>query len=218
MSKLLHILMVLLQNSQVPCISVPVRQAGSSQMAAEPGVSFADATSKSISHEYVEIDLTTNNDCYNLPEASKVAHAIRNVFGEDEDRVTHAPRRGNAGIWTIETPNLDRYRQVKDLTYEGAILGRVSVRSQKITVMEDGRIQRKFERSPNDLLITLRDADSHLLRHVTNAQILEKIVNMGIGKIKKAVQRQIHRPSGEYSGNKFFVLRALRLRPPAAQQ
>ena len=198
--------MVLKQNSEVPCLSVPIRPSASPQMAAEAGRSFADATSKSITHEYVEIDLTTNNDCYNLPEASKVAHAIRNVFGEDDDRVTHAPRRGNAGVWTIETPNLDRYRQINDLIYEGITLGRVSVRSQKITVMEDGRIQRKFEHSPNDLLITLRDADSHLLRHVTNEQILEKIVDMGIGTIKKSVQRQIHRPSGEYSGNKFFVL------------
>ncbi len=199
--------MVLKQNFQVPCLSVPVRPSGSYQMAAEAGGSFAEmATSKSITHEYLEIDLTSSNDCYHLPEASKVARAIRNVFGEDEDRVTNAPRRGNTGVWTIETPNLDRYRHFTELVYEGVCLGRVSVRSEKITVQEDGRIQRKSERSPHDLLITLRDADSHLLRHITNQQILEKIVAMGIGTIKKAVQRQLHRASGEYSGNKFFVL------------
>ena len=161
---------------------------------------------KSVTHEYVEIDLTAANDCYNLPEAAKVARAIRNVFGEDDDRNTIAPRRGNAGVWTIETPNLDNYRQFKELTYEGKTMGKVSIKCQKITVKPDGQIMRKTERSPNDLLITLRDADSHLLRHVSNEQILEKIVDIGVGNIKKSVQRQIHRDSGEFSGNKFFVL------------
>ena len=168
---------------------------------------YADAAAeKSITHEFVEIDLTSTNDCYNLPVAAKVSRAIRNTFGEDDDRVIIAPRRGNAGIWRIETSNIDIYRPAKELLYEGVPLGTVAIKSEKITVKEDGQVIRKFQRSPHDLLITLRDADSNLLRHVTNDQILEKIVELGVGKIKKSVQRQIDRVSGEYTGNKYFVL------------
>ncbi len=162
--------------------------------------------SKSMTHEYVEIDLTSSNDCYHLPDTARVTRAIRNVFGEDADRNTIAPRRGRDGIWKIETPNLEKYRNFTELIYEGATLGKVTIKSEKITVRPDGQVLRRIERSPHDLLITLQDADSHLLRHVSNEQIVEKIVDIGIGKIKKSVQRQFHRERGEYTGNKYFVL------------
>ena len=196
--------MVLIQSAQTPVLTILGRPTG--YAAATQNGEIAADRSRSITHEFVEIDLTAAHDCYNLPVAAKVAQAIRNTFGEDDDRVPIAPRRGNAGIWRIESSNLDPYRAVKELVHEGVSLGTVTIKSESITVKEDGHVMRKFERSPHDLLITLRDADSHLLRHVSNEEIISKIVDMGIGKIKKSVQRQIRRESGEYTGNKFFVL------------
>ena len=193
--------MVLVQSALVPCLTVLGRPTGTQNYA-----EAAADNSRSITHEFVEIDLTTSNDCYSLPATAKVALAIRNTFGEDDDRVPIAPRRGNAGIWRIETSNLEPYRNVQELVHEGVKLGTVAIKSESITVKEDGHVMRQFQRSPHDLLITLRDADSHLLRHVSNEDIIAKIVDMGVGSIKKSVQRQLRRESGEYSGNKFFVL------------
>ena len=79
---------------------------------------FAETVSKSVIHEYVEIDLTATNDCYVIPSTPRVARAIRTVFGEDENSNVNAPRWGNAGIWKTESPNLDLYRNFTELKEE----------------------------------------------------------------------------------------------------
>ncbi len=56
--------------------------------------------------EYVEIDTTYYHIPYTLPNKAMVVYAIRCTFGEDEDRRTREPERGNPGVWRIESKNL----------------------------------------------------------------------------------------------------------------
>ena len=88
----------------------------------------------------------------------------------------------------------------------GRVLANIQVKTEKITVREDGRIHRQPQRNPNDLLITLRDADSQFFKHVSNADILREIVQMGVGTVKRAPQRQWDRNTGDPTGNKYFLL------------
>ena len=158
------------------------------------------------SNEYVELDTTFYNDCRHVPSVTMVTAAIRRVFGEDKDRRTIAPWRTNAGVWKLETPNIDRYRPTKDLEFEGKKIAKVTIRTERVVVQPDGKIRRQQTRGDNDMLITLRNADSFPLNKVSDDQILEAIIDMDIGSLKRAPQRQFDRRTNEFSGNKFFVL------------
>ena len=68
------------------------------------------------------------------------------------------------------------------------------------------RLKRKTVRNPNDLLLTFKEADKQVFTTVSNDDIITEIVSMGIGKIKKAVQRQWDWERNEYTGNKYCVL------------
>ena len=169
-------------------------------------------------NEYVELDTTFYHNCRRVPTVTTVCAAIKHTFGEDDDRSTIAPRRDNDGIWKIETPNIDKYRTITELCFGDEKVAKVAIRKERVTISENGRIQRRFERSDNDVLITLKNADSFPLNRVTDEDILQAIVNMDLGSIKRAPQRQFDRRTKEFSGNKFFVLEgvsaAARLRLP----
>ena len=103
---------------------------------------------------------------------------------------------------------MDIYRGVKELKIsdEDPVIAHMDIKSEKITVKGDGQIFRQKIHNPNDLLITLRDADSQLFKHVTNEEILREIINMNIGGVKRAPQRQYDKVTGDPTGNKFFIL------------
>ncbi len=162
--------------------------------------------------EFVEIDTTSHHTPYALPDEATVVYAIRRTFGEDEERRTRKPQRSNPGVWTIESTNLDKYRNISDLQLSASqIIGKVEVKKVKVTVREGGKVQRKVVHqgrghNPNDLLITLLNADAYPLKTIPDETIHEKIVELGVGRIKRAVQQQNHRGTAEPCGNKFFVL------------
>ncbi len=178
----------------------------------EPSTSFAGAVSNGNGEsiqwmEYVEIDTTYYHIPYTLPNKATVVYAVRCTFGEDDDRRTREPERGNPGVWRIETKNLDKYRGVTDIRIsQTEIIGKCEIKKAKVVVKEGGRIMRKVVRNPDDLLITLLDADTYPLKTISNEDIDRKIVELGVGRVKKALQQQFHRGTVEPCGNKFLVL------------
>ncbi len=162
--------------------------------------------SSETTNEYVALDTTFYHNCRRLPTVTTVCAAIKHTFGEDDDRSTIAPRRDNDGLWRIETPNIEKYRAITELCFGGEKIAKVTIRKETVTIAENGRIQRRFQRSDNDILITLKNADSFPLNKVSDDEILQAIVNMDLGSIKRAPQRQFDRRTKEFSGNKFFVL------------
>ena len=177
--------------------------------AAKKDLSFATAVAKdSATYEYVEIDATACCDPYNIPKTADICLAINRTFGADPDRNVFGAGRNRVGMFRIETPNIDNYRNVTGLKIDehSPPIAAVAVRTERIHVKEDGRLQRNNVRSPNDLLLTFKDADRYIFSSVSNEKIVEQIVALGIGKIKKAVQRQWDWKKGEYTGNKFCVL------------
>ena len=176
--------------------------AGCSVQAYQPMVTEGNTTSRNyanvantnntIKYEYVEVDATAVNNCYKLPTSAKISYAIRLSFGEDEERRIFAPRFYNPGVWRIETPNIERYRNVTELLPgEGEEpLAKITIRTEQLMVKPDGSVRRRQVRSENDLLVTLRDADTQLFSNVTNEDIIKEIVNLGIGTIKRSPQRQ----------------------------
>ena len=163
---------------------------------------------KVVKHEYVEIDATACNDPYNLPKSADICLALTRTYGADPDRTVFGASRGRLGIYHLESPDIERYRAVREIRIEDGDppLALTTIRNEQISVKNDGRITRQPIKNPNDLLITLQDADKHLLQAIPNEDILKAIVEMDVGEIKKSVQRQWNWDKGEYTGNKFFVL------------
>jgi hypothetical protein len=160
------------------------------------------------SYEYVEVDATTFCNPYNLPRSADICLAIARTFGKDPDRNVFGAGRSRAGVYRLETPNIERYRGVKELKLDGhaAPIASVFIKTEKINLRADGTIQRQNVRSPNDLLLTFKDADKFIFSKITNDDILTQVISLGVGKVKKAVQRQFDSKKGEYTGNKFCVL------------
>ena len=154
----------------------------------------------------MEVDTTFYHDCRHLPTVATVCLAIKRGFGDDDDRRVLAPRRSEAGVWRIESGDLNRYKGVDTLVLEGANIAKVTLRRERVQITESGRVQRRQEHSRTDLLVTMRYADSFPLNKVSDDDIIEAIVNMNIGTTKWAPQKQFDRTKNEYSGNKIFVL------------
>ena len=117
------------------------------------------------------------------------------------------------GLWKIEAATLDRYRNDKSLVYEGRTLGTVEIKRNQIQTDEDGKVSiqpvyaRQQQHEDDDLLITLKAANTDRFSAITNEMILEKIVKLNVGRVKKAPQPQRwSRESDELNGNKFLVL------------
>ena len=171
------------------------------------GGSYASALAEGQTHEYVQLDTTFYNDCRHIPPVATVILAIKKTFGADEDRRIIAPRRNNAGVWRIETSNTAAYKSVDVLcTPDGKEIAKVTVRHETIRINEHGRAQRSQAFDPTDLLVTLPSADTFPLNTISDEEILTAIIELDIGVMKRAPQRQIDRRTNEYTGNKFFVL------------
>ena len=206
--------------------------AGVKQDAADttnPPASFASVASgrpveeneRGIRNTFVEIDTSTYNSCYEVRNlnSARIVHAIRTTFGEDDSRKIIAPRRGDT-TWKVETSNIEQYKEVTVLTHENKNLASVTVRTEHLVVNQDtGRIvrqreptnrQRTSRHNEGELLITLQGADSFPFRNVTDEEITTKIIEMGVGNIKRNVQKQPRLESpDEFTGNKYFILQNL---------
>ena len=158
-------------------------------------------------HDFVEIDTTYYNDCRHLPTTAAVCHAIKTVFGTDENRRTIAPRRENAGVYRLEVADIEKYKGVEDLEVQGVKIAKVVIRREKVVVSEQGQIRRQRENDPNDLFIKLVGADAFPLNQITDEEILDAVLDMDIGQIKRAPQRLRDRRKMEFTGDKFFVLK-----------
>lgn len=177
-----------------------------------PGGSYSAAlgattTASDHTHEYVEIDTTFYNDCRHLPSTASVCLSIKRVFGEDEDRRIMNPRRDYAGVFRIETSNIDKYKGIQDLELDNVKIAKVNIKAEKVTISEEGKIRRQQQHDPNDLLVTLRFADTFPLNKIGDEEILAKIIDLNIGSIKRAPQKHFDRKKMEFSGNKFFILK-----------
>ena len=172
------------------------------------GYAQAAAPKQNVVLHYVELDATAVSDCYSLPNNAEISLAVRRTFVDiEEDWKIFAPRRNNPGVWRLETSNIDAFKGVSELriSNDGPAVAKVTIKSERLMV-KDGKLQRQNIQNPNDLLITLREADSQLFDYVTNEDILKEILNMGIGALKRAPQRQWDKETGGPSGNKYFIL------------
>ena len=155
---------------------------------------------------YVEIDTTTCRNCYEVPATAQVVYAVDNAFHRDTTKRMYALIGQNAGIYKLETQNIEFYENTQFLTHLGNNIATVTIKTETTYISEDGRLIKERKRENNDLLITLYQANTDKFKDITDEQIYDKIMAMGIGKIKKAVTPQKYRDSELLNGNKFFVL------------
>ena len=184
--------------------------AGVNQHSSQNGVNYAQvaAPKQEMVYNYVELDATAVADCYSLPKSADISLAVRRTFGDcDEYLRIFAPRRNYPGIWKVETENIEAFKGVSELktSEDGPVIAKVTVKSERVMVKE-GKLHRQQVKNPNDLLITLRDADSLLYKHVSNEDLLQEIIKMGVGSVKRAPQRQFDRKTGDPTGHKYFIL------------
>ena len=170
---------------------------------------------KTIAHQYVEVDTAVHNSCYEVRDLSEatVVQAIMTTFGMDDSRTIRKPTRRGDTEWRIETADVEKYSGVKDLILNDVKIAGVQIRTERLTFdVEKGKVMRqKVQKRDDELLITLKDADTFRFRNITDDEIMRKIVQMNVGSVKKALQSQPHRNfPGEYSGNKYFVLQNLK--------
>ncbi len=159
---------------------------------------------------HVELDFSVGRTVYEYKELSSavIVAAVYNTFADDDTKRLIAPKRKDDTVWKIETKKIDLYKNAKFLQHEGAVLSDVQVKRVRTQVDVFGNVRRRnfTTNSPTDLLITLKDADTQKFEGVTDDMIFQKIVAMGIGRIKKAVRPQPHPGTDCPCGNKFFVL------------
>ena len=159
---------------------------------------------------HVELDFSVGRTVYEYKELSSalIVTAVYNAFPDDDTKKLIAPRRKDDTVWKIETKKIDLYRDVNFVKFEGHVLSDVKVIRVRTQVDTFGNVKRRNfnPNSPTDLLITLKDADTQRFEAITDEMILQKIVEMGIGRIKKPVKPQPHRGTDCPCGNKFFVL------------
>ena len=89
----------------------------------------------------------------------------------------------------------------------------MEIKRNQIQTDEDGKVSiqpvyaRQQQHEDDDLLITLKAANTDRFSAITDEMILEKIVKLNVGRVKKAPQPQRwSRESDELNGNKFLVL------------
>ena len=176
-------------------------------------------------HEYILIDTTRCNDCYSVPSHATVVYALGVQFPkiDDPDRILLRQWGQSEGTWKIETQNINIYKDVRSLIHEHREIGTIEVKRDVIYRDNLGNIRKKTTRAheitseeendgtdrkypDTDLLITLYQANTKRFSSVKNEDLLQEIVNMGIGHLKKAPQAQKYKGTDELNGNKFFVL------------
>ena len=166
--------------------------------------------------KFIEVDTTSFKNCYEVTKISTpmIVAAISNQLPADNTRRTEKMKGRDEGKFRIYTQNIEPYREHRVLQYNGENLASLTVKQEEIT-LQGKRIAHREPRSnePNssELLITLVRADTPDFEHVSDEELLRHIVNIGIGKVKKApTPQKYHRNTDEVNGNKYFVLSGLK--------
>ena len=174
----------------------------------------ADQNNVLTSNSYVEVDSTYKYNCYDVKkheQVAKVVYAISNTFREDTTKRLITLTGRDKGIYKIETDNIAMYEGHEFLVHEGNNIAKVSIKTEKRYVDVNGKIRTERRAAEDELLITLFGADTDENRNISDEQLYEKIIEMGIGRIKKAIMPQPHRESPDvFTGNKYFVLKGIR--------
>ena len=173
---------------------------------------------------FVEIDVTSCLNCYDVANIknAQIVHAVELQFPADKSRRLRALKGQNSGKWRLSSKNPNLYKNIPFLLYRGQNLGSVRIVTEERVVNSQGDIQ--FVRKRDDrfngvgstedrgaeLLITLVGADEPRFEHVSDEELIERIVNMGVGNIKIPVRQQTFKGTSEYTGNKYFVLKDLK--------
>lgn len=176
--------------------------------------SSANSDNNNSSLEIVQLDFSHAKDVYQYRDLSRVevVQAVRHTFGDDESRRLVPPRQRDDTRWVIETDNIDLYKNVAVVKDGGENeVATVDIKTTVITHTEKGTRTRYVRsggggRQEGDLLLTLVGADTRRFRHVTNTELTKLVVDLGIGRIKRAVQMQPIRGTSEPSGNKYVIL------------
>ena len=162
---------------------------------------------------FVLIDVAVGYDCYAVKQVTKASlvNLILETFLADDTMVLVGPRRQNQTTWTLETDKIDLYKEIdfiRDVNGKNIASVRVitPLAQSAGPAFSDTR-DRDRERDPLDLVITLVDANRNRFRHITDAEITRKIVEMDVGEIKKSVRVQRVQDSSVPGGNKLVVLR-----------
>ena len=179
----------------------------------------------STTNVYIEIDTTTCMSCYEVANIknAQIVHAIEIQFPADHTRRLRALKGQNNGKWRISTKNPDLYKNIPFLSYKGQNLGSVKVVTEKKVVNSLGEtsfVRARDELSSGmrasgagnpdtELLITLVGADEPRFEHVSDEELVERVVSMGVGKMKIPIRQQTYKGTSEFTGNKYFVLKDL---------
>ena len=178
----------------------------------QSGGSYASITGRSSvgsAFRYVELDTTACYSCYGVPTKSVVLHALKISYGRDPTKKPKALGGHNAGVWRIETDNVQMYENTPFLMYNGKNIGSLCIKEEERVVEADGRITVKRS-TTDELLITLFNANTEMFRDVTDEMLVEKIVSMDVGTMKKGPTPQLHPGSDVMNGNKYFVLQNIK--------
>ena len=172
-----------------------------------------DNSDNTNNNKVVHLDFSHARDVYQYRDLSRVevVQAVRHTFGDDESRRLVPPRQRDDTRWTIETDQIEKYVNVKVVRDGGENeVATVEVKTVVISHADNGSVRTKYVRSggrqEGDLLLTLVGADTRRFRHVSNQELTRLVVDLGVGRIKRAVQMQPIRGTNEPSGNKFVIL------------
>ena len=166
---------------------------------------------------FVELDTTFYFNNYQIPTQAEIVHAVRSQFSFDDTKTLLKLYGRDKGLYRIETKHPERYGKIDDLEYGGKKIAKVSLKAEE-RYENNGRITTKRslvdENGENvrssgnkkEILITLYNANTYRFKNVTDEELHQRIINMNVGRIKRAIDIQKHFDSDLPNGNKFFVL------------
>ena len=164
-----------------------------------------------VERKCVELDMSFSYTCYDVKDlkTSMVAQAVSQSFPFDESKILY-PMNWDKILWTLDTKHPELYENVTHLKHNGKDVGRVTVKVEKQFKLPNGDFIRKKVKVKNELLITLRKANTDSFRMVKEEELYRKIVAMGVGTIKKGITVQYNEGSDVPNGNLLFVLKDLK--------
>ena len=163
-----------------------------------------------IINTYVEIDSAKVFNCYKIPSNAEIVHALTLQFPDDPGKRIVELWGKDKGMWRIETENSEQYKGIEYLSYGGRNIAGMEIKMERRFTNDEGKIVTTKFKESNDLLITLRNADTIRFKNISDEEITSKIIAMDIGRIKRGVTPQKHYRQEALNGNKFFVLTDIR--------
>ena len=154
----------------------------------------------------------------------KITQAVVANFGVDETRHVSRPLRRGDTRWRIETGNVQLYEGKDILAHNCNSIASIQIKRETLTFDPNKGKMVPTNRIPggplygggandreDELLLTFDRANDFKFRNITNMDITKKVIEMGIGKIKRDVQIQPDRDfPGQYTENKYCILQGLK--------